>query len=412
MKLRETLSLFLLLLGIFVLFSSISSSQEGFEGCPDKCEVCTRVLGDINRDGEVNSTDITIFDNLLNNRSGKGSYRGQDLNSDGKINVKDLQVLKRVLNGTLESFKRCPDFLTIGFDKEKYITEEYISGEMSIKDFFGRPICTRVKIRVFLNGTENQYNYVTVEGRNNQLGEIHREGDITYLARTPKDSLCPVLEDSASFRTVRKKVGLKITNITRNIVSVKNTGRQSMEVNVTGFERDVMLEDKIIKISPKETEFLSFDSNVTRAIANATRFEASHERSLITDIAEIDVRRLDEYTIKVQNKGEAQLIIVTRSYNNNELIGKERFILGPGESRALTYTEKVERSVAEALNTKGLVKDSITFPLEDKNDSNNNIKPSKTPKEKKENREGILDFFIESLISFFREIGLQNGGAS
>lgn len=63
-------------------------------------------LGDLNDDGKVNSTDLTILKrHILNiNQIAGTAYANADVNGDGKVNSTDLTMLKRFLLGIISDF--------------------------------------------------------------------------------------------------------------------------------------------------------------------------------------------------------------------------------------------------------------------------------------------------------------------
>lgn len=51
------------------------------------------ISGDINDDGMINTADLTVFAEYLNNRK-KMSVKNADMNSDAKTDEKDFEILK------------------------------------------------------------------------------------------------------------------------------------------------------------------------------------------------------------------------------------------------------------------------------------------------------------------------------
>jgi cell division protein FtsX len=68
------------------------------------------VTGDVNLDGVVNDTDITLLrDYILSRNDGSGiSLDAADANADGLINVLDLQYVQNIVSGDGEG-EKLPD---------------------------------------------------------------------------------------------------------------------------------------------------------------------------------------------------------------------------------------------------------------------------------------------------------------
>lgn len=63
---------------------------------PTICNLINGLLGDVNRDGKVNSTDVALFKRALLGDSTSG-LNNADLNGDGRINSTDYSLLKRMV---------------------------------------------------------------------------------------------------------------------------------------------------------------------------------------------------------------------------------------------------------------------------------------------------------------------------
>ena len=61
----------------------------------------TYELGDVNHDGEVNVSDVTLLIQYVLSGSAQGFYSSEaNMNGDGEINVADVTMLiNKVLNG-------------------------------------------------------------------------------------------------------------------------------------------------------------------------------------------------------------------------------------------------------------------------------------------------------------------------
>lgn len=66
----------------------------------------TFVLGDVNLDGDVNSTDLGL---LLNNFGGDSTFGGGDMNGDGAVNSTDLGLLLNNFGSTSASTSAVPE---------------------------------------------------------------------------------------------------------------------------------------------------------------------------------------------------------------------------------------------------------------------------------------------------------------
>ena len=82
------------------------------------------VTGDVNLDGVVNDTDITLLrDYILSRNDGSGiSLDAADANVDGLINVLDLQYVQNIVSGSDDGGQKLPeegdDDWTIGDNKQ------------------------------------------------------------------------------------------------------------------------------------------------------------------------------------------------------------------------------------------------------------------------------------------------------
>ncbi|WP_243467774.1 dockerin type I domain-containing protein [Acetivibrio straminisolvens] len=66
------------------------------------------ILGDLNYDGKVNSTDYSILKRYIlgtiNKDSDPNFLKAADVNKDGRVNSTDYSLMKRYILGTIPSF--------------------------------------------------------------------------------------------------------------------------------------------------------------------------------------------------------------------------------------------------------------------------------------------------------------------
>lgn len=75
----------------------VVSSQEGV--IQATCNISTLIKGDVNEDGKISTTDLSMIRKYLVSSSKEGNIDAMDVNSDGKVTITDLTKIRRYLAG-------------------------------------------------------------------------------------------------------------------------------------------------------------------------------------------------------------------------------------------------------------------------------------------------------------------------
>lgn len=83
-------------------------SYSGSELPSSRIRISNVMVGDVNQDGKVNSSDATLLSNYLNGKAALSgnALRAADTNGDFGISSDDLTHLNNYLNGTVSYFNK------------------------------------------------------------------------------------------------------------------------------------------------------------------------------------------------------------------------------------------------------------------------------------------------------------------
>lgn len=370
-----------------------------------------RALGDINKDGKINETDLKVFrEKLESNETENLSEQVYDLNSDGSVNKKDPEALEKFLEGEIKKFKACPHFVDISFDKNKYSSEEFILGKISVQDYYGDPLRVNAHLSVYKNNQLLSDRKIEIEGEEKQLGEFHERANISYTLKTPDFISCPSVMDSVNIRVIETETKFEIVNITRNIAILKNTGEDNLKLNVSAFYKDRLFSNKIINLKKKTMRALRFEKNVTKIKADAVNFHLFKSKELVENSAGLEIRKREKRSVEVENTGVISLLVVLKVYHKGNIVGLERFRVEPGKIRKFDYEVGIDQGTVKALNLEKKIKDSFQGGKTSINDSKsnksnkkslNNSEKSESQQNNEEKNENLFRNFLEFLKSLF-----------